>query len=77
VAHHDARRVSIAAYPKFDIALESANFYYAFVRGELKKLGIDQQPADLKQFSDDFANQCAEVGTAALSATKRFEEKVR
>jgi hypothetical protein len=46
VAHHDQRRVEIKTYPKLDLALLSAYFYYETVLAELLKLGIEQFPKD-------------------------------
>jgi hypothetical protein len=77
VAHFDPRRVSIKTYPKFDLALESAYFYYDYLRAELAKVGVTQMPASLRVYSDDFANQSRDIAKAALNATKGFEEKVR
>jgi hypothetical protein len=57
VAHHDQRRVKIKNYPTFDLALESAYFYYDYVVSELHKNGIDQQPKDLRAYGAEFAAQ--------------------
>ena len=69
VAHHDLRRSEIMNCP-FDIALESAYFYYEFVVAELRKLGIEQQPNDLRECSLAFSDQCREVASAAVRAAK-------
>lgn len=76
VAHHDARRVEIKNYPTFDLALESAYFYYSFAVSELRKLGVDQQPKDLRAYSKDFAAQCHDIATSAIQATASFKERV-
>jgi hypothetical protein len=76
VAHHDQRRFSIKAYPKFDLALDSAYFYYDFARAELGKLGVDQRPERLKDYGDAFAAQCRLIAPAALEATQHFKESV-
>jgi hypothetical protein len=77
VAHHDARRVEIKNYPTFDLALESAYFYYRFVVSELRKQGVDQlQPKDLRAYSKDFAAQCHDIATAAIDATRHVKERV-
>jgi hypothetical protein len=77
VAHHDQRRVEIKTYPKFDLALPSAYFYYETVVAELLKLDIEQLPKDLKSYGDDFADRCRDIATAAMKATENFQEKVR
>jgi hypothetical protein len=76
VAHHDQRRISIKRYPQFDLALESAYFYYDFVRTELHKVGVDQQPRSLREYGDAFAVQARPIAIAALDATKHFKETV-
>jgi hypothetical protein len=76
VAHHDQRRVEIKKYPTFDLALESAYFYYDHVVSELRKHRIDQQPKDLRAYSAEFAAQCRDIAAAAMGATKSFEERV-
>jgi hypothetical protein len=76
VAHHDARRSAIPNYPKFDLALESAYFYYEFILTELRKVGIDHNPRDLREYSKAFAAQCREIASAAMQATESFKEKV-
>jgi hypothetical protein len=76
VAHHDLRRFEIKNYPKFDLALEAAYFYYAFVVDQLRKMGIDQQPSDLREYSKAFAAQSRDIAIAAMKATDTFREKV-
>ena len=73
VAHHDPRRVAIKNYPTFDLALESAYFYYDFVISELGKHGIDQQPKDLRVYARDFGAQCNDIAKAAIEATSSFK----
>jgi hypothetical protein len=70
VAHHDQRRVGIKNYPTFDLALESAYFYYDFVVAELRKSGIDQQPKDLREYDAEFAAQCRDIAATAMGATR-------
>ena len=76
VAHHDQRRIEIKNYPTFDIALDSAYFYYDDVVSELRKNGIDQQPKNLRAYGAEFAAQCRDIAAAAMGATKSFEERV-
>ena len=76
VAHHDQRRIEIKNYPTFDIALDSAYFYYDYVVSELRKNGIDQQPKNLRAYGAEFAAQCRDIAAAAMGATKSFEERV-
>jgi hypothetical protein len=75
VAHHDIRRSEIKNYPKFDLALESSYFYYEFIVGELRKMGIEQQPSDLREYSKLFAAQCRDIAIAAMKATETSEKK--
>jgi hypothetical protein len=76
VAHHDIRRSEIKNYPKFDLALEAAYFYYEFIVEELRKIGIEQRPRDLREYSKLFAAQCREIAISAMKATETFKEKV-
>jgi hypothetical protein len=76
VAHYDLRRLEIPNYPKFDLALESAYFYYDFSVAELRKLGIEQRPDDLREYSKAFAAQCRDIARAAMNATDKFKESV-
>jgi hypothetical protein len=68
-AHHDQRRVEIRNHPIFDLALESAYFYYDFSVSELRKLGVNQEPKDLRAYCNEFAAQCRDVAVAATNAT--------
>ena len=76
VAHHDLRSLEIKNYPKFDLALEAAYFYYDFIVAELRKIGIDQQPSDLRKYSKAFAAQSRDIASAAMRATDTFKDKV-
>jgi hypothetical protein len=76
VAHHDVRRTEIKNYPQFDLALESAYLYYELVVAELRKIGIEQRPSDLKRYGIAFADQCRDIANAAIEGTKDFEEQV-
>jgi hypothetical protein len=76
VAHHDHRRVEIRSYPSFDLALQSAYFYYDFLISELRKMGVDQHPKDLQSYGEAFAAECHDIGKAAFDATNSFRERV-
>lgn len=76
VAHHDIRRSEIKNYPKFDLALESAYFYYEFIVDQLRHMGTDLKPSDLREYSKSFAAQCREIADAAMKATENFKENV-
>ena len=76
VAHHDIRRSEIKNYPKFDLALESAYFYYEFIVDQLRNMGTDLKPSDLREYSKSFAAQCREIAQAAMNATEQFKETV-
>jgi hypothetical protein len=73
VAHYDPRRSEITNYPKFDLALGSAYVYYSYVVSELRKVGIEQIPADLEEYSNSFALKCKVVAIPAVDATKEVE----
>jgi hypothetical protein len=75
-AHYGLRRSGIPNYPKFDLALESACFYYEFVAAELRKVGIEQRPDDLREYSKSFSAECREIARAAMNATDKFKENV-
>jgi hypothetical protein len=76
VAHHDLGGESISFFPKLDHALNSAFYYYDYVRSELKKMGTDQQPSDVRKYARDFEDKCVEVATAAMAATAHIKETV-
>ena len=76
VAHQDIRRSEIKNYPKFDLALESAYFYHEFIVDQLRKIGTDLKPSDLREYSKSFSVQCREIARAAMNATDKFEEKL-
>jgi len=44
VAHRDLKRKAIPRFPNFDVALESAYFYYGVVLSELREQGIELGP---------------------------------
>jgi len=50
VAHHDPRRgESLKFYPKLDLALATACYYYDHVRNDLRRqFSINQQPSDIR-----------------------------
>ena len=76
VAHYEIRRSEIKNYPKFDLALESAYFYYESAIGQLRNMGTDVKPSDLREYSKSFAIQCREIARAAMNTTDKLEEKV-
>ena len=76
VAHHDLRRSEIKKYPKFDLALESAYFYYEFIVDQLRNMRTDLKPSDLREYSKSFSAQCREIARAAMNATDKFKESV-
>ena len=76
VAHHDIRRSEIKNYPKFELALKSAYFYYEFMVHQLQNMGTDLKPSDLREYSKSFSAQCREIARAAMNATEKFGENV-
>ncbi len=76
VAHHNLHRSEITNYPRFDLALESAYFYYDFIVAELRKLGIEQRPDDLREYGIAFSDQCRDVASVAMKATETIKERV-
>jgi hypothetical protein len=76
VAHHDPGRESIPFFPKLDLALGSACYYYDYVRAELAKLQVDQQPSDVRRHAREFEEECLEIAGAAIAATASMKEKM-
>jgi hypothetical protein len=76
VAHHDPGRESIPFFPKLDLALGSACYYYDYVRAELAKLHVDQQPSDVRRYAREFEEECFEIAVAAIAATAGMKEKM-
>lgn len=76
VAHHDLRRDSIGFYPELDLALNSAFFYFDYVRAELRKFRIDQQPSDIRKYAHDFEEQCFDFATAGMAATAHIKQTI-
>lgn len=74
VAHFDPLQVEILNYPKFDLALKSAEFYYLYLRGELATLGEGLLPENLADYGDAFAKQSNAIAEVALHATKSFRQ---
>jgi hypothetical protein len=74
VAHHDPGRISIPNYPQLEPALLSAFVYYEYVRCESLRLGMRQQPADIREYARSFEAKCAEASKDALAATSTIEE---
>jgi hypothetical protein len=75
-AHHDPRRAEIANYPVLDKALDSAFFYFEYIQHEMRKLGEDLQPADVRMYATAFEANCLEIARIALDATKDVAETV-
>lgn len=75
VAHH-IQNGKVTHYPKLDLALESAYFYYAHLIKELRALGEARFPDDLKMYSQNFEAQATDIAKAALIATSKMPEKV-
>jgi hypothetical protein len=75
-AHHDPRRAEIANYPVLDKALDSAFFYFEYIQHEMRKLGRDLQPADVRMYATAFEAKCLEVARIALGSTKDISETV-
>ena len=75
-AHHDPRRAEIATYPELDKALGSAFFYFEYIQQELRKLGEDLPPADVRMYATAFEAKCLEVARIALDSTKNIPETV-
>jgi hypothetical protein len=74
--HHDPRRAEIAAYPVLDEALDSAFFYFEYIQHELRKLGEELQPRDIRSYARDFEAKCLKVARIALDSTKDIPETV-
>jgi hypothetical protein len=76
VAVHSSHSAEITDYPTFDVALESAFFYYNYLIKRLGILGFDRKPNDLCSYARDFAAQAKKAAQAALKATANMREKV-
>src|SRR6266498_472607 len=70
VAHRDLKRKAIPRFPNFDVALESAYFYYGVVLSELREQGIELGPRDIREYAARFFAQARTVASAATDATK-------
>ena len=68
VAHYDEQRKKILTFPFFDIAIESACFYYEVIIAGIELLPRDL-PSDLRAYSDEFANASKPYIIAAIKAT--------
>ncbi len=77
VAHRDLKRKAIPRFPNFDVALESAYFYYGVVLSELREQGIELGPRDIREYAARFFAQARTVASAATDATKSISERVR
>jgi hypothetical protein len=75
-AHHDPRRAEIPAYPELDKALDSAFFYCEYIQHELRKLGQELLPTDIRSYARDFEAKCLKVARIALDSTKDISETV-
>jgi hypothetical protein len=73
-AHYDPRRAEIATYPVLDKALDSALFYFEYIQHEMRKLGENLQPVDVRMYAKDFETECLTVAKIALGSTKHISE---
>jgi hypothetical protein len=76
VAHMDFDQPDGDAWPVFDIALESACFYYDELLKEWRRLGRRTYPDDIREYCQKFADQSARIAQTALRATSRIIERV-
>jgi hypothetical protein len=76
VAHMDFKRPSPKDYPEFDLALESACFYYGEILPLWRLFGRDEYPEDIREYCRIFADQSANVAAVALAATNSIKERV-
>ena len=74
VAHHDPKRAGIPNFLTLQPALLSAFYYFDYSRSELLKVGINQQPTDIRQYAKEFEVQGAKVGRLALAATASLSD---
>jgi hypothetical protein len=70
------RTTLVGSMMPFDtrLPLLSAFVYYEYVRCESLRLGICQQPADIREYARSFEAKCAEAAKDALAATSTIEE---
>jgi hypothetical protein len=76
VAHMDFKRPSPKDYPEFDLALESAYFYYDEILPTWWNFGRNDYPEDIRKYCAQFANLSGEVASVALGATSAIKERV-
>ena len=76
VAVHAGHSSEVTDYPRFDVALESACFYYQYLIRRLRVLGVDRKPDDLRSYAKDFEALAETAAQAALKATADIPETV-
>ena len=75
VAHH-IELTRIGNYPQLGLALKSSFFYYAYLIGELRRLGEKRYPDNLQTYCEAFKNQTRQIITAATVSTAEIKEIV-
>jgi hypothetical protein len=76
VAHHDFRKRDVTHYPKLDLMLSSATYYYQRAIAWLEAQQVRQYPQDIENYGTRFGEQAREIAKAALVATQGIEERV-
>ena len=76
VAVHASHSSEVTDYPRFDVALESAFFYFQYLIRRLRRLGLNRKPDDLRSYAKDFEAQAEKAAQAALKATSDIRETV-
>jgi hypothetical protein len=65
-------------FPRFDLALKAARFYYDWILKRLQDRGkAHHYPLDLDEYCQRFSEQAREVAQRAIAATATMDEKVR
>lgn len=68
--------VSLDHFPCLDIALESTFFYFQYLIGRLRELGVERKPNDLRSYAIEFEGLANKAAQAAIKATNGIRETV-
>jgi hypothetical protein len=78
IARFDNLREEIPTHPIFDVALQSAYFYFETVIVELKKIGVENVlTKDLQNYGDEFATNCLTIANGLNSLQIGYESILR
>jgi len=75
-AHLDPRPPRLPNYPRFDVALGSSYYYYAWLVRIASRTSVACDFPDLRTYATSFRAKAAKVAKIALDATAGIEEDV-